>query len=191
MQALGYHHLGHLYTADHRVAEEQALKERALTCKGIPGLRAWLARHNAVLVPLLRVPTPRWQAAPKDWIPGVVPAYSADAVIGGRVAKTTKEETMYHKGCAVKVSTAMKDTMEAVHWAPELQVWRATFAPIVNKPPSAARTARRWSAPAPPSLGDGPRAHADGGPTAERVEAHSPAPAHPEGPPGGDATWCR
>ena len=94
VQALGYHHLGDLYTPDHRVARERALKERAQTRKGIPG-------HSAILVPLLRVPTPRWQAAPKDWIPG------------GRVAKTSKEEIVYNRGCAVKVSTAMKDTMEA------------------------------------------------------------------------------
>ena len=59
VQALGYHHLGDLYTADHRDAGEWALKERAPTRKGIPGLKAWLARHNAVLVPLLRAPTPR------------------------------------------------------------------------------------------------------------------------------------
>ena len=64
VQALGYHHLGDLYTADYQVIGERALKERAPTRKGIPGLRAWLACHNAVLVPLLRAPTPRWQAAP-------------------------------------------------------------------------------------------------------------------------------
>ena len=40
VQALGYHHLGDLYAADHRVAGERALKERAPTSKGIPGLRA-------------------------------------------------------------------------------------------------------------------------------------------------------
>ena len=115
VQALGYHHLGDLYIAHHRVAGERALKERVPTCKGIPGLKAWLACHNAVLVPLLRAPTPRWQAAPKDWIPGAMPAYSAEAVIGGRVAKTTKEETVYHRGYAMKVSAAMKDAMEAEH----------------------------------------------------------------------------
>ena len=98
------------------------MKESALTCKGIPGLKAWLARHSAILVPILRAPTPRWQVAPKDWIPGVVPVYSAEAVIGERGAKTTKEETVHHRGCALKVSTAMKDTMEAEHWAPELRV---------------------------------------------------------------------
>ena len=38
------------------------------------------------------------------------------------MAKTTKEETVYHKGCAVKVSDAMKGTMEAEHWALELRV---------------------------------------------------------------------
>ena len=53
---------------------------------------------------------------------GAVPAYSAEVVIGGRVAKTTKEETVYHRGYAVKVSTAMKDTMEAEHWVLELRV---------------------------------------------------------------------
>ena len=42
------------------------------------------------------------------------------SVGGHRVAKTTKEESMYHKGCAVKVSTTMKDTMEAEQGAPEL-----------------------------------------------------------------------
>ena len=96
--------------------------ERAPTRQGIPGLRAWLARHSAVLTPLLRAPPPRWQAAPKDWIPSAVPAYPAEAVIGGRVAKTTRMETVYHRGCAVKVTAAMKDTMEAENWAPELRV---------------------------------------------------------------------
>ena len=113
VQALGYHHLGDLYTADHRAAGERALKERAPTRKGIPGLRVWLARHDAVLVPLLRAPTPRWQVVPKDWVPSATPAYPAEAVIGERVAKTTKEETVYHRGYAVKVTTAMKDAMEA------------------------------------------------------------------------------
>ena len=59
VQALGYHHLGDLYTADFWVAGERALKERAVMCKGIPGLRAWLARHTTALVPLLRTPMPR------------------------------------------------------------------------------------------------------------------------------------
>ena len=31
------------------------------------------------------------------------------------MAKTTKEETVYHRGYAMNVSTAMKDTMEAEH----------------------------------------------------------------------------
>ena len=70
----------------------------------------------------MRAPTPRWQAALKDWIWGAVPAYLAEVVIGGRVAKTTEEETVYHRGCAVKVSTAMKDTIEAEHQAPQLRV---------------------------------------------------------------------
>ena len=66
VHTLGYHRLGDLYTADYRVVGERALKERAPAGKGIPGLRAWLARHIAVLTPLLRAPTPQWQAAPKD-----------------------------------------------------------------------------------------------------------------------------
>ena len=118
IQALGYRHLGDLYTLDNQIVEERALKERAPTRKGILGLRAWLARHSAVLVPLLRAPMPRWQAAPKEWILGVVPAYSTEAVVGGRAAKATKEETVYHKGYALKVSTAMKANMEAECWAP-------------------------------------------------------------------------
>ena len=56
VQALGYHHPGDLYTANDQVVRERALKERAPTRKGIPRLRAWLARHNAILVPLLRAP---------------------------------------------------------------------------------------------------------------------------------------
>ena len=63
VQALGYRDL---YTANHQVKGERTLKERARTCKGILGLRTWLARHSAVLAPLLRAPMPRWQAAPKD-----------------------------------------------------------------------------------------------------------------------------
>ena len=122
VQALGYHHLGDLYTADHLIVGERAVKERALTRKGIPGLRAWLTPHSAVLVPLLRAPTPRWQAAPKDWVVSAVLVYPAEAVIGGRVAKTTKTETVYHKGFVVKVTTVMKDAMETENWAPELCV---------------------------------------------------------------------
>ena len=38
------------------------------------------------------------------------------------MAKTTRVETVYHRGCAVKVTTTMKDTMEAENWAPELRV---------------------------------------------------------------------
>ena len=81
VQALGYHHLGDLYTPDHQIGD-RALKEQAPARKGIPGLRMWFARHNAVLVPLLRVPPPRLQAAPKDWIPDVVAEYRAQAVVG-------------------------------------------------------------------------------------------------------------
>ena len=67
------------------------------------GLRAWLALHGAILVPMQRVPRPRWQATPKDWIPGGVPAYPAEVVIGGQVAKTTRMETVYHGGYPIKV----------------------------------------------------------------------------------------
>ena len=41
VQALGYHHLGDLYTGDHQVLPERALKGRAPARKGIPGLRAY------------------------------------------------------------------------------------------------------------------------------------------------------
>ena len=80
VQALGYHHLGHPYTTYHRVVGERALKERALTRKASPGLR--LAHHSAFMLPLLRAPTRRRQAAPKAWVPSVVPMYPAEAVIG-------------------------------------------------------------------------------------------------------------
>ena len=137
-----------LYTVhctDHRVVGERALKERAPTRKGIPGLRVWLARHSAVLLPLLRAPTPRWQAAPKDWVPSAVPAYPAEAVIGGRVAKTTtKTETVYHRGFAVKVTTGMKDAMEAENWAPELRV--------CCQPPDALPSDRPWIAITPAAV---------------------------------------
>ena len=75
--------------ADLRVQRERTLKERAPAHKGLPGLRVWLARLAAVLVPLLQEPPPRWQAAPKDWVPAAVPAY-LDVVVGGRAAKTTR-----------------------------------------------------------------------------------------------------
>ena len=51
-----------------------------------------------------------------------MPAYPAEVVIGGRVAKTTRMETEYNGGYPIKVTTAMKDTMEAKDWAPELRV---------------------------------------------------------------------
>ena len=51
-----------------------------------------------------------------------MPAYLAEVVIRGRVAKTTWVETVYHRGYAIKVTTAMKDTMEAKDWAVDLWV---------------------------------------------------------------------
>ena len=48
--------------------------------------------------------------------------YPTEAVIGGRMAKTTRMENVYHRGYAIKVTAAMKDTMEAENWAPELRV---------------------------------------------------------------------
>ena len=51
-----------------------------------------------------------------------MPTYEAEVVIGSRVAKTTRMETKCHRGHSVKVTTAMKDTMEAADWAPELRV---------------------------------------------------------------------
>ena len=79
----------------------------------------WPARHSTVLVPLVWAPTPRWQAVPKDWIPEAVLAHSKKALIGGRVAK---EANVYNRGYALKVSTAMKDTMEAKHSASKLRL---------------------------------------------------------------------
>ena len=38
------------------------------------------------------------------------------------MAKTTQVETVYHRGCAIQVTTAMKDTMEAKDWTLELRV---------------------------------------------------------------------
>ena len=119
VQALGYHHLGDLYTENHQVLPERAMKRRAPARKGIPGLRAWLARHAAVLVPLLREPTPRWQAAPKDWVPGAVPTYQAEVMVGGRAAKTTRMETIYHRGQPLWMTAALQDTMGTAGWVPE------------------------------------------------------------------------
>ena len=104
---LWYQHPGVLYTTKHRVVGEEALKERARTRKGICGLEASLARHNAVLVLVVSAPMPRWQA--------VVPTYLEEVVVGARVAKTTKDEIVYPKGYAAKVSTAMMDTIKAEH----------------------------------------------------------------------------
>ena len=113
LQALGYHHPGDLYTGDPRVLQERVLRERAPARKGVPGLRAWLVCHAAVLVPTLRGPPPQWQAAPKDSIPAAVPAYQADVVIVGRTAKTTRMATVYHMRQPLRVTAAMQDTMEA------------------------------------------------------------------------------
>ena len=122
VQALGYHHLGDLYTENRQVLPERALKRRAPARKGIPGLRAWLTRHAAVRVPLLREPTPRWQAAPKDWIPRAVPTYQAEVIVGGRAAKTTRMETIYHRGQPLRMTAALQDTMETAGWASEPRV---------------------------------------------------------------------
>ena len=53
-----------------------------------------------------------------------MPDYQAEAVVGGRVAKTTKEETVSHRGHALRVSAAMKESMVVECWAPELCVCR-------------------------------------------------------------------
>ena len=82
----------------------------------------WRARHGAVPAPIVQVPRPRAPASPKDWMPSGVLAYPAEVVIGGPVAKTTRVETVYHEGYPVKVTTAMKDTMEAKDWALEVRV---------------------------------------------------------------------
>ena len=104
--------------------QEHTLKERTPACKGIPGLRAWLAHHAAVLVPLLQEPPPRWQAVPEDWVAAAVPAHWADVVVGGRAAKTTCQATVYHRGEPLRVTAAMQDTMEEEQWIPELRVCR-------------------------------------------------------------------
>ena len=118
-----YHHLGDLYTADHGIKGERALKERVPARKGIPGLRAWLTRRSTVLAPLLRVPPPRWQAAPKDWTTvecsARVPCRSGDWRPGGQ---DHSGKDRVPQGHAIKVTTSMKDTMEAKDWAPELRV---------------------------------------------------------------------
>ena len=38
------------------------------------------------------------------------------------MAKTTRVETVYHRRYAIKVTTALKDTMHAKDWAQELRV---------------------------------------------------------------------
>ena len=106
--ALKYHHPGDLYTPDHRVVGERALNESALPRKGISGLRALLALHISVLVPILQAHTARWQAAPKEWILRVVCAYSMEAAIGGQAPKTKMVEIVFYRAYDVKVSTPMK-----------------------------------------------------------------------------------
>ena len=59
-QALGFHHLGDLYSLDHQVLGERALKEWVPARKGISGFCMWLAHHSAVPLPLLWMPAPRW-----------------------------------------------------------------------------------------------------------------------------------
>ena len=38
------------------------------------------------------------------------------------MAKTTRVESVYHGGHPVKVTTAMKDTMQAADWVPQIRV---------------------------------------------------------------------
>ena len=54
------------------------------------------------------------------------------------MANTTRMKTVYHGGYRIKVTTAMKDAMEAKDWAPELRV---CYQPP-NTPPSDTRLHR-------------------------------------------------
>ena len=123
VQALGYHHLGDLYTGDHRVKQDCALKERAPTRKGIPGLREWLTRHGAVLVP----PAKGAPAAMAGCAQGLDPGRRAH-VPGGRGHRRTSGQN-HPSGDRVPQGTTppgdrgpMQDTMEAANWVPELRV---------------------------------------------------------------------
>jgi hypothetical protein len=57
---------------------------------------------------------------PKDWLPGTVHQHWTSAVIGGWVAKTTKEVVVYQKGCIFKVTATLEATTNALGWTPAL-----------------------------------------------------------------------
>ena len=60
--------------------------------------------------------------APKDRIPRAVPTYQAEVIVGGRAAKTTRMETIYHRGQPLRMTAALQDKMETAGWAPEPRV---------------------------------------------------------------------
>ena len=88
----------------------------------VVALRALLLAHASFLQPMLQAPAPRWQQAPKDWLPGPAAQFRATAVIGGQVAKTTREAVVYQAGQAIKVTTALEVTMKAQGWTVALPV---------------------------------------------------------------------
>ena len=41
-----------------------------------------------------------------------MPTYQAEVIVGGRAAKTTRMETIYHRGQPLRITAALHDTME-------------------------------------------------------------------------------
>ena len=71
-----------------------------------------------------------------------MPAYPAEVVIGGRVAETTRIETVYHGGYFIKVTSAMKD------WATPAIAMPACVVPVstaATGPWRVASTGRSWN----------------------------------------------
>ena len=122
VEALGYHQLGDLYTEDHRIKRERTRKERALARKVLPAVG-----HG-------------WPTIAPSWRP-----YCGCPRHGGRLHLRSRSgalcphtrrtwsleacwprpagfETIYHGGYPIKVTTAMKDAMEAKDWVQELRV---------------------------------------------------------------------
>ena len=86
-RVLGYQHLSDFYAPDGVLRNAQDLRAWAPWGRTVHMVRDWLHRHHAALQPVIGAPAPRWQQAPKDWVPGPIRPIPCTAVLEARRRK--------------------------------------------------------------------------------------------------------
>ena len=120
--AMGYHHLGDFHDPGGTLHSERDLHTRVPRGRTLHTIWDWLHWDREALHSVPEKPVPRWHQAPRDWTPGPISPCQSVAVIGDREAKTTREQVIYQRGCAVQLTTALEDVMATLWWAVVLPV---------------------------------------------------------------------